>query len=106
MKIEEKEYIEVEVIDKSIEKENKRKKEKNKDFENLDFSGVNDLKKMILLRGLSAIIFPVLVLVLILSGLSFVFYKIFAYPWNYIVLVVFWFFIIKTIYKLIRLFKI
>ncbi len=102
MKKEEKEYIEPEIINESNEKAHK--------FENKKFDDINNqvssIKKAILLKGLSSLILPISIfLIIIIAIVSLIMYVIDTHPFDYIVSGIFLFLILSPVYKLIKYFK-
>ena len=97
-----KDYIEAEVISNDSKKNTCNN-------ENIDFSDIEKdmegIKKAILLKGISTLILPILVFIGVIIVVVSLIMILFSTPFDYIFSALFLFFILKPVYKLIKMFK-
>lgn len=100
-----KEYIEPEVVKENSNdfKERARNFTEGKVDDEMEMR-LKSMKQTILLKGLTILILPVAIFLLVLAGIIALVFLLFAKPFDYIISAIILFFIFSTLYKVIRIF--
>ncbi len=94
-----KKIFEAEILDdKEIEKKIKQ------EFNFID-DQIKSFRNTLFLKGISFLIMPILIFILILAGLISLIYILFDHPWDHIITALIFFFLLKTFYKISKLFR-